>query len=125
MEKELESMLGNKTGFHHTMEKIKMAQDKTLKKKKRIRVGKRGEEKIQAAEWVDEELRDNIKKRSKFSRRWRLARKRKEPEEDIKRFEREYKEQKIITAIMTGQKKGNWELYKIQEAKTNGKKFGS
>ena len=55
MEKELESMLGNKTGFYHTMEKIKMAQDKILKKKKRIRVGRKGEEKIQAAEWIDEE----------------------------------------------------------------------
>merc|ERR1711874_610223 len=88
MEKELESMLGNKTGFYHTMEKIKIVQNKTLRKKKRIRVGRRGEEKIQAAEWIDEELRDNIRKRSKLSRRWRLARKRKETEEDVKRFEK-------------------------------------
>ena len=71
MEKELESMLGNRTGFCHTMEKIKIAQNKTLKKKKRIRIGRKGEEKIQAAEWVDEELRDNIKKRSRLSRRWK------------------------------------------------------
>ena len=105
-------MLGKKSGSHNTMEKIKIAQDKTLKKKKRIRVGKR-EEKIQAAEWVGEELRDNIRKRSKLSRRWRMARKRKEPEQDVKRFEKEYKEQNTITAIMTGQKKGSWELFKI------------
>ena len=61
-------MLGQKSGFYNTMKKIKIAQDKTLKKKKRIGVGKRGEEKVQAAEWVDEELRDNIRKRSKLSR---------------------------------------------------------
>ena len=86
MEENLEPMLGQKSGFNRTMEKIKIAQERTLKRKKRIRVGRRGEEKVQAAEWVDEELRDNIRKRSKLSRRWRLARKRKEPEEDVKRF---------------------------------------
>merc|ERR1711874_844073 len=92
MEEKPESMLGQKSGFYNTMEKIKIAQDKTLEKKKRIRVGKRGEEKVQAAEWVDEERKDNIRKRSRISRRSRLARKKREPEEGVKRYEKEYKE---------------------------------
>ena len=96
-----------------------------MKRKKRIRVGRRGGEKIQAAEWVDEELRDSIKKRSKLSREWRIARKRGEPEEVIKECERKYREQKILTGQLTGEKKGSWEIYKIQETKADGKKFWS
>lgn len=69
MEEKLESMLGQRSSFNNTMENIKIAQDRTLKKMKRIRVGRRGDEKVQAAEWVDEELRDNIRKRSRLSRR--------------------------------------------------------
>ena len=68
MEEYLESMIGQRTGFNGTMNKIKIAQERTLKRKKRNRVGRRGEERIQAAEWVDEELRDSFKKRSKLSR---------------------------------------------------------
>jgi len=37
MEEKLESMLGQRSDFYNTMENIKIAQDKTLKKK-RIRV---------------------------------------------------------------------------------------
>ena len=36
---------------------------------------------IAAVEWVDEELIDNIKIRGKISRRWRIARKKQEPQE--------------------------------------------
>jgi len=46
---------------------------------------------VQAAEGVDEEFRDKIRK-SRLSRRWRLARKKREPEEDVKRYEKEYRE---------------------------------
>jgi len=37
-------------------------------------------------------------------------------------YEKGYKE-KILTSKMTGTKKGDWEKYMIQEAKTDGKKF--
>ena len=57
------------------MKKIKISQDKVLKKSKIIKVGKRRNMRIAAAEWVDEELIDNIKIRGKLSRRWRIARK--------------------------------------------------
>jgi len=123
MEKELLSMIGKKTGFNRIMGKIKTAQEKTLMVKKRIKTAKRGEIKILAAEWVDEELKENIRRRGRLSRRWRIARKKGEPQEPLERYESEYKEQQKITTKMKGEKKGNWERYKIEEAKTNGKQF--
>ena len=42
------------------MKKIKTTQDKVLKKRKRIRVGRRGKQKVTATEWVYIELIDNI-----------------------------------------------------------------
>ena len=57
------------------MKKIKTTIDVILRKKKRIKIGKRGKQTILAAEWVDQELTDNISLRSKLSRKWRLARK--------------------------------------------------
>ena len=63
------------------------------------------------------ELIDNIKLRSKLSRRWRLARKQNKPEEILKIYKEEYEEQKKRTSIMAGKKKGEWEIYKIEETK--------
>ena len=123
IEETLLSMIGKRTGFNRIMKKIKISQDKTLKVKKKIKIGRRGEIKILAAEWVDEELRDNIRRRGRLSRRWRIARKKGEPKEVLDIYEKEYKEQQNLSSRMTGIKKGNWEKQKIQEAKTNGKKF--
>ena len=39
-------MIGKKTGFNRIMGKIKTAQEKTLKVKKKIKIGRRGEIKI-------------------------------------------------------------------------------
>ena len=41
----------------------------------------KGKTTLLAAEWVDQELIENIKIRSKLSREWRKARRKKEPEE--------------------------------------------
>ena len=68
-----------KISFNGFMKKIKISQEKVLKKSKRIKVGEKGNMRIAAAEWVDEELIDNIKIRGKLSRRWRIARKKKKP----------------------------------------------
>merc|ERR1711874_903136 len=76
--------IGKSTNFGGFMKKVKTTQDIVLKKKKRIKIGKRGKQTILAAEWVDLELTDNISLRSKLSRRWRLARKNNEPEETVK-----------------------------------------
>ena len=94
------------------MEKIKTSQNRILKKSKRVRVGSRGNMKVAAAEWVDLELIDNIKERSKLSRRWRIARKEGKPQEILEVYEKEYKEQQVMTSIMSGNKKGEWEKKK-------------
>ena len=75
------------------MKKIKTTLDITLRKKKRIKIGKKGKQTILAAEWVDLELTDNISLRSKLSRKWRLARKNNEPEEILKKYKEEYEKQ--------------------------------
>ena len=62
------------------MKKVKTTQDIVIKKRKIIKVGKRGKQNTIAAEWVDMKIIDNIKLRSKLSRRWRLTRKQKKPE---------------------------------------------
>ena len=88
MEEDLIPMIGRKVGFGDFMRKIKISQERKLKVKKRIKVGKKGDTRILAAEWVDEELKDNIKKRGRLSRRWRIARKRGEPQELLEKYEK-------------------------------------
>ena len=105
------------------MKKIKTTQDVVLRKKKTIKIGKRGKHTVIAAEWVDMKLIDNINLRSKLSRKWRLARKQNEPEEILKVYKEEYEKQQRKTSIMSGRKKGEWEVRKIEETRKDGKKF--
>merc|ERR1712082_238983 len=72
---------------------------------------------------INTELKVNIKLRSKLSRAWRHARKRKEPEEILDKYRDDYFLQKSKTAIMTGDKKSEWEENKISETKGGGKTF--
>ena len=44
-------------------------------KKKRIMLGRKGNETLMAAEWMNQEIIDNINYRNKLSRQWRFARK--------------------------------------------------
>ena len=60
--------IGKSTSFGGLMRKLKTTQDVVLRKRKRIKVGKRGKSNVLAAEWVDLELTDNISLRSKLSR---------------------------------------------------------
>jgi len=69
--------------FNDFMRKINISQEKILKKSKRIQVGRKGDTRIAAAEWVDEELIENIKKRGRLSRRCRIARKTGESQETL------------------------------------------
>ena len=87
------------------MRKIKTSQDKVLKKSKRIKVGKKGNMRIAAAEWVDDELIDHIETRGKLSRKWRIARKKQEPQEVLNKCKEEYKSQQIKTSNMAGKKR--------------------
>jgi len=55
--------------------KKNISQEKIVNKSKRIKVGRKGDTRVAAAEWVDKELIENIKIRGTPSRRWRIARK--------------------------------------------------
>ena len=57
------------------MNKIEIAQNRTLKRQKRMKMGLNNEEPIVAAEWVDEEIQSYLKERRKKSKIWRKARK--------------------------------------------------
>jgi len=122
-ERDLLPKIGKKTSFDSLMRKIKSSQNKILKKDKRIRIGLREHKRVTAAEWVDIELIDNIKVKNKLSRRWRIARKQGRPENVLKLYEKEYKDQQVKTSIMSGEKKGLWEKKKIEETKKDAKKF--
>merc|ERR1711874_497881 len=104
-ERDLLPKIGKKTSFDSLM-RIKYSQNKILKKNKRIRIGMREHKRVTAAEWVDIELIDNIKVKNKLSRRWRIARKQGRPENVLKLYEKEYKDQQVKTSIMSGEKKG-------------------
>ena len=117
------SKIGKKISFKKCMNKLKTSVDSTMKRRKMIRLGGKRKMKLLAAEWVDKELIENIKLRSKLSREWRYARKRKEPDEILKQYERRYLHQKSITALMTGDKKSAWESRKIDETWKDSKKF--
>ena len=93
-------------------------------KRKRIKLGRKGSETILAAEWMDQEIIDNINLRNKYSRQWRYARKNKEPEEIINICKERYVTQQRKTSVMMGDRKSRWEEKKIEETWKNGKKFG-
>merc|ERR1711913_160773 len=117
--------IGKSTSFGGFMKKIKTTQDVVLRKKKRVKLVKRGKHTVIAAEWVNMELIDNINLRSKLSRKWRLARKQNEPEEILKACKEEYEKQQKKTSIMSCKKKGEREKRKIEETWKDGKKFWS
>ena len=67
--------IGKKISFRKCMGKLKTTLNTTLRKRKKIKVGGKGKNKLLAAEWVDEELIRNIKLRTYYSREWKIARK--------------------------------------------------
>ena len=99
------SKIGKKISFKKCIDKLKVSVNSTMKRRKKLRPGGKRKMKLLAAEWVDKELLENIKLRSKLSREWRHARKRNEPAKIIKQYEKRYLHQKSITAIMTGDEK--------------------
>merc|ERR1711874_379915 len=103
--------------------KLKSTLNTTPRKKKRIKVGGKGSNKLFAAEWVDEELIRNIRLRTNYSKEWKKARKNKSPPDYNKQCKKKYMRQQQITSKMSGDKKSTWEQKKIEEIKNNGKKF--
>ena len=117
------SKVGKKISFKGCMSKIKTSVEYAMRRRKRIKPGGKKILTLKAAPWVDEELIMNIKFRSKFSREWRYARKRKESEEMLEKYKQRYLKQKSRTAIMTGDKKSLWEDKKIEETWNDSKTF--
>ena len=87
------------------MGKLKTTLNSTLRKRKIIKVGGKGNKIILAAKWVDEELISNIKLRTSYSRQWRLARNNNSSAEVIEECKKRYLEQQSITSIISGNKK--------------------
>ena len=61
---------------------------------------------------MDEELREAVKKRREINRKRRNS-----IGEERTHLEQEYRIQKAIVQVMVQEKKGNWELRKIQQAR--------
>ena len=84
---------------------------------------KRGKKIILAAKWVDNELIDNLKIRSRLNRNWRYAKENNLPMEIQEECRKKYMHQKTKTAVMAGEKKSTWEKEKVEEMWRDGKKF--
>ena len=70
---------------------------------------------------MDRKGRRMIRLRSIKSRTWRRARKMNAPQRVQQLLKRKYENQKRITSIYLGRRKGNWEKEMIEKAKTNNK----
>ena len=66
-------LIGKKCSFNRYMEKLKRTLNTTLLKRKRIRIDKKVKNIILAAKWVDKELIDNLKIRSRLNRNRKFA----------------------------------------------------
>ena len=76
---DLKRKLDNPITLKNLHTKIEISQEKTLKIQKKMRLGRKKNKSIVTPEWVDEELKSEIKKRRKLNRKWRKAEKKKEP----------------------------------------------
>ena len=97
------------------MSKIRSSVEFAMRRMLKKKPGGKKQITMKAAPWVDTELLRNIKLRSNYSREWRYARKRNEPEEVTEKYKQDYILQKSRTAAMTGDKKSQWEDRKISE----------
>ena len=84
---------------------MKKTVDIVLKRKKRIKLGRKGRKTLSAAEQVDQELIDNIKLRNRLSKNWRFTRRNNLAKEVQEESKRKYEYQKKLTAKMAGEKK--------------------
>ena len=100
----LRKHIGKSTSFNLFLRKLKITVNQTLKKRKKIKVGKKGNKIIRAVEWVDLELIENIKLRMKLNRNWRYSRKENQPAIIQEEFREKYEAQKRITSALAGKK---------------------
>ena len=70
------------------MDKIELAQDRTLKKTRKIKVGEKGNKQVLSAEWMDARARVYIRERKIKNKAWRYARRKKAPQQDIENLKK-------------------------------------
>ena len=107
--------IGKKHSFRKCMDKLRLSVNHTMKRSLKKKPGGKKHSTMRAAPWVDKELLDNIGLRSRYSREWRYARKKGEPDEIVELCKNRYLQQKSKTATLTGDKKSNWEEKRIAE----------
>ena len=83
MEKELEERTRGPISFSGMMNNIELAQEKHLKKTRKIKIGLKRKKQVLSAVWMDKQGQIMIKMRKIKSRAWRYARKKNAPERDI------------------------------------------
>merc|ERR1712030_194631 len=119
---DLKTKINPNTNLKNLHTKIEKAQEKNLKIQKKMKLGKKYNKIIIEPEWVDEELKSEIKKRRKLNGTWRKSQRKRQPLPILLINETNYKSQKYITKRLTAEKKSSWKKKKIQEAKeSNGK----
>ena len=89
-------------------------------KVKKIQIGPK-EKEVLTAPWMDRKGRSMIRLRRIKNRAWRRARKKNAPQRVQQLLKRKYENQKRVTSIYLGNKKGNWEKEMIEKAKENNK----
>merc|ERR1711913_213093 len=81
--------IGKKHSFKRCMNKLKSSIDENLRRKL-VKLAGKGQIKLISAHWVDTELIENIKLRTRLNKEWRKARRREEPEEILKVLKERY-----------------------------------
>merc|ERR1712030_149770 len=103
------------------MNKIELAQEKTLKKTRKIKIGNKEKKTVLSVEWMDTQAVVYIRERKIKSRAWRFARGRNAPQHDIEIQKKSYEDQQVTTSRYVSQRKGGWEKRKILETRKNSK----
>ena len=109
----LRNQIGKSSNFNLFLRKLKTSVNHHLRKRKRIKIGKRGNKVIRAAEWVDLEIIESIRLRMRLNKVWRFARRNQTPQIQEK-CKLEYERQKKITATLIKRKKSQWEREKYK-----------
>ena len=110
----LKNQIGKSTNFNLFLKKLKTSVNHHLRKRKRIKVGKKGNKIIRAAEWMDLEIIESIKLRMKLNKIWRFSRRNKTPRIQ-KACKEEYENQRKVTEALIYKKKSQWERIKFKK----------
>ena len=117
MEEDLVTRLNGPISFNRLMDKIEIAQSRTLKRQRKVKIGRKEGKLVVAAAWVDHDVQSYLKDIRNKNKDWRQARNRKEPQDVLDELEKRYKDQQVKTSRFLGGKKGSWEKQKILLAK--------